>query len=169
MLRLCVRYEFVCKLGWAASSSVWLALSAESRTFVALKILTSQATAQVVGGHSPEYDVYKKIWSTNPNSSGFRHCFDCPTPFTAKSASGGHTCFVMDACSSLATLRLRGRNRFTVSAAKRTIKQVLLPSSRMQVCSHWSVYSSYACRSYLETSKIDNILVEITAASQICQ
>lgn len=42
------QYRLVRKLGWAANSAVWLALdqSAETTTFVALKILTSQATAQ---------------------------------------------------------------------------------------------------------------------------
>ncbi|KAM6497257.1 Protein kinase-like domain containing protein [Amanita muscaria] len=88
------QYEFIRKLGWAASSSVWLAL----------RILTSQATAQIVAGNSPEYDVFRKI-----------------------DAAGGHICFVTDALSSsLATLRPPGQNRFTVPTAKRIVKQVFL-------------------------------------------
>jgi serine/threonine protein kinase len=101
--------------------------SAETRTFVALKILTSQATARVVAGSSPEYDVYKKIMSTNPDNPGFNHCLTIRRCFITKSAAGGHICFVLDPLSSsLAELRPLGQNRFTVPTAKRIIKQVLL-------------------------------------------
>ncbi|EDQ99862.1 uncharacterized protein LACBIDRAFT_315201 [Laccaria bicolor S238N-H82] len=95
------QYQFVRKLGWAANSSVWLALdtSADTRTFVALKILTSQATAQVVRGLSPEYEVFRKI-----------------------DAADGHICFVTEALSSsLADFREPG-----LPIAKRITKQVPL-------------------------------------------
>ena len=101
--------------------------AAETRTLLAMKILTSQATAHVVAGHSPEYDVFRKIESTNPNSPGFNHCLTLRHCFTAKSAAGGHICFVTDALSSsLANLRPPGQNRFTLPIAKRITKQVLL-------------------------------------------
>ncbi|KAF8344584.1 hypothetical protein F5887DRAFT_866604, partial [Amanita rubescens] len=94
---------------------------------VAMKILTSQATANIVAGHSLEYDVFRKIQSANPNSPGFNHCLTLRHCFTAKSAAGGHICFVTDALSSsLANLRETGQNRFTLPIAKRITKQVLL-------------------------------------------
>lgn len=101
--------------------------SAETRNFVALKILTSQATAKVVAGNSPEYKVNLKIMSTNPSSPGFNHCLTIRGYFITKSAAGGHICFVMvPLSSSLADLRPPGQNQFTVPTAKRIIKQVLL-------------------------------------------
>jgi serine/threonine-protein kinase SRPK3 len=99
----------------------------ETRTFVALKILTSQATAKVVAGKSPEYEVYQKIKSTNPDNPGSNHCLSVRGCLITKSAAGGHICFVMDPLSlSLADLRPPGQNKFTVPTVKRIIKQVLL-------------------------------------------
>ncbi|EDR00175.1 uncharacterized protein LACBIDRAFT_314745 [Laccaria bicolor S238N-H82] len=106
-------YQLVCKLGWAANSSVWLALdhSADTRTFVALKILTLQASATIVGGHSPERDVFRKIESANPNSPGFNHCLALKRFFIANSAAGGHICFVTEPLSSsVANFRVPGQD-----------------------------------------------------------
>ncbi len=101
--------------------------SAETTTFVALKILTSQAAAQIVTGHSPEFDVFKKIETINPNSPGFSHCLTLRHCFTAKSPAGDHICFVTEPLSSsLANLRSSGQNRFPLPIARRIIKQVLL-------------------------------------------
>jgi serine/threonine protein kinase len=92
-----------------------------------MKILTAHATARVVKGVSLEYDAYRKVGSTNPNSPGFGHSLTLRHCFISDSAAGGHICFVTDVLSSsLASLRPRGQNRFTVAAAKRIIKQVLL-------------------------------------------
>jgi serine/threonine-protein kinase SRPK3 len=92
-----------------------------------MKILTTQATARIVAGHSPEYEVFRKIESANPNSPGFGHCLALRHCFTAKSAAGGHICFVTDALSSsLANLRAHEHGRFTLPIAKRITKQVLL-------------------------------------------
>ena len=92
-----------------------------------MKILTSQATAQIVAGRSPEYDVFRKIESANLDNPGFNHCLTLRHCFTAKSSAGGHICFVTDALSSsLANLRAPGQNRFTLPIAKRITKQVLL-------------------------------------------
>ncbi|KXN84497.1 Serine/threonine-protein kinase SRPK, partial [Leucoagaricus sp. SymC.cos] len=73
------QYQFVHKLGLAVSSSAWLALdnSVETRTFVVMKLLTAHATAQIALGHSPEYDVFRKV-----------------------DEAGGHICFVTEALSS---------------------------------------------------------------------
>jgi serine/threonine-protein kinase SRPK3 len=92
-----------------------------------MKILTSQATAHIVAGYSPEYEVFRKIEHTNPNSPGFNHCLTLRHCFTVNSATGGHICFVTDALSSsLADLRVPGQNPFTLPIAKRIIRQVLL-------------------------------------------
>ncbi|KXN85126.1 Serine/threonine-protein kinase SRPK [Leucoagaricus sp. SymC.cos] len=122
-------YQFVRKLGWAVSSSVWLALdkSAETRTFAAMKLLTAHATAQIALGHSPEYDVFHKVESTNPKSPGFNHYLTLQRCFTAESEAGSHICFVTEALSSsLANLQKPGQNRFPLPIAKRITKQVLL-------------------------------------------
>ncbi|KDR79389.1 hypothetical protein GALMADRAFT_62926 [Galerina marginata CBS 339.88] len=125
------QYHFARKLGWAGSSSVWLALdtSAKTRTYVAMKLLTTQATAQVVSGNSPEYDVYRKI-----------------------NAAGAHICFVTDTLStSLAALRPPEQNRFTVSIAKRITKQILLALD----------YLHRECGYIHTDLKSENILVDI--------
>ncbi|KXN83472.1 Serine/threonine-protein kinase SRPK [Leucoagaricus sp. SymC.cos] len=99
-------YWLVRKLGWASSSTVWLASdeSERPRKFVALKFLTSQATAQITHFGSPEFDVFLKI-----------------------NAAGHHTCFVTEALtSSLTNLREPGKNRFALPIAKRITRQVLL-------------------------------------------
>ncbi|KAJ3572328.1 hypothetical protein NP233_g3166 [Leucocoprinus birnbaumii] len=126
------QYQFVRKLGWAASSSVWLALdkSMETRSFVALKLLTSQATAQLALSSSPnhtEYHVFRKIKDTNPNSLGFNHCLTLKRWFTAQSEAGNHICFVTEPLSSsLHTIQQHEYNRFPLPVAKRITKQVLL-------------------------------------------
>ncbi|KXN84552.1 Protein kinase dsk1, partial [Leucoagaricus sp. SymC.cos] len=107
--------------------------SAETRTFVAMKILMSQATAQVVSSNSPEYDIYRKIESTNPNSSGFSHCLSLHQCFITKSMAGS--------C-----------NQFTVPTTKHIIKQVLLALD--YPCHEYG---------YIHTDLIsENILIEIS-------
>jgi serine/threonine-protein kinase SRPK3 len=102
-------------------------MSAKTRTYVALKILTSQATARIVLANSPESDVYRAVGTTNPEHPGFDHCLRLRRSLITKSAAGGHICFVTDVLSSgLATLRPPGQNRFPLPIAKRIIKQVLL-------------------------------------------
>ncbi|KXN80718.1 Protein kinase dsk1, partial [Leucoagaricus sp. SymC.cos] len=158
------QYQFVRKLslGWAVSSSVLLALdkSAETRTFVAIKLLTAHATAQIALGHSPGYDVFRKVESTNPKSPGFNHCLTLQRCFTASSEASGHICFVTEALSSsLANLQKPGQIRFPLSVAKRITKQVLLALD----------YLHSEC-GYIHTDlKADNILASILppANSQI--
>ena len=92
-----------------------------------MKFLTMNATARIVLNNAPEYDVHKKVASTNPNSPGFGHCLTVRDCFTIKGTTGSHICFVMDVLSSsLERLRPPGQNRFPVPVAKRIIKQVLL-------------------------------------------
>lgn len=99
----------------------------ETRTFVSMKLLTAYATAQIALGHSLEYDVFRKVESTNPKSPGFNRCLTLQRCFTAESEAGGHICFVTEALSSsLANLQKPGQNRFPLSIAKRITKQVLL-------------------------------------------
>ncbi|KAF7761326.1 hypothetical protein Agabi119p4_10735 [Agaricus bisporus var. burnettii] len=123
------QYQFVRKLGWAGSSSVWLALNKElkTRTFVSIKLLTGQASARIAMGYSPEYDVFRKVEHTNPQSPGFKHCLTLQHCFTAESEAGQHICFVTEPLSSsLANLQEPGQNRYPLPVAKRIIKQVLL-------------------------------------------
>ncbi|KAF9783967.1 kinase-like domain-containing protein [Thelephora terrestris] len=154
------QYRFVRKLGWASTSSVWLALdpSAATRTYVAIKILTSQATARIALAKAPEYDVFRKIETADPKHPGFNHCLTLRRCFTAKSPAGTHLCFVTDALSlSLATLRPPGQNRFDLPIAKRIIKQVLLALD----------YLHRECK-YIHTDlKSENILVTIPDTTRI--
>lgn len=130
--------------------------SADTTTYVAIKILTLYATARIVNGVSPEYKVFRKIKDANPNSPGFNHCLSLRDVIVVDNDAGaaGHICFVTDPLSStLSGLRPRGKNRFPIPIAKRIIKQVLLAldylhrecgyihTGRYNSCSH-----SYTCR-----------------------
>ncbi|EDR03874.1 uncharacterized protein LACBIDRAFT_331109 [Laccaria bicolor S238N-H82] len=151
-------YQLVRKLGWAANSSVWLALdhSADTRTFVALKILTSQASATIVGGHSPERDVFRKIESANPNSPGFNHCLTLQRCFIASSAAGGHICFATEPLSSsVANFRVPGQDWLALPIAKRITKQVLLALD----------YLHREC-GYIHTAKLFELLTNLSLFGQ---
>ena len=134
-----------------------------------MKILTSQAAARVATGFSPEYDVYRKVESTNPDSPGFNHCLTIRDCFLSNSGAGDHICFVMDPLSlSLATLRPPGQNRFTVPTAKRIIKQVLLALDYLhRECGYIHTGESICVTVLVPTDdpyqdvKSDNILVTI--------
>lgn len=149
------RYELVRKLGWARSSTVWLAIDthADVKTYVAIKILTAFATKMTP---SEEYEVFTKNGSADPGHPGFQHCLVLRDHFLTASTAGDHKCFVMDVLGScLKTLRPPDRKTFTVPVAKRIIKQLLLALH----------YLHREC-GYVHTDvKSDNVLVKLPKMS----
>ncbi|KAJ3563528.1 hypothetical protein NP233_g8883 [Leucocoprinus birnbaumii] len=95
-------YQYVRKLGWATSSTVWLVLdkSKTPRKFFAMKLLTSQASVQVAMDRCIKFDVYRKIGAANADSPGAKHCLHLLRSFTLFNPHGVHSCFVTDALSS---------------------------------------------------------------------
>lgn len=149
------RYELVRKLGWARSSTVWLAIDthADVKTYVAIKILTADATKMFP---SEEYEVFTKIGSADPGHPGFQHCLVLRDHFLTTSPAGDHMCFVTDVLGScLKTLRPPDRKTFTVPVAKRIIRQLLLALD----------YLHHEC-GYVHTDvKSDNVLVKLPKMS----
>ncbi|KAG1782670.1 kinase-like domain-containing protein [Suillus placidus] len=131
------RYEIVRKLGWAGSSSVWLCIdtAAPHKTYVAIKMLTAFATACEVFGGLTEYTVFKHIELVAPHHPGFPHCLTMHDSFMAHTSAGRHLCFVTDVLGpNMRTLRSAQPNyRFSVSIAKRIIKQILLAINYLHV------------------------------------
>ncbi|KAI6027143.1 kinase-like domain-containing protein [Pisolithus marmoratus] len=152
------RYELVRKLGWARSSTVWLATDTQAnvKAYVAIKILTACATRMIKEDLSEEYKVFMKIESTAPDHPGFQHCLALRDHFLISSMAGDHSCFVTDVLGScLKTWRPPGRRTFTVPIAKRIIKQLLL-----------ALYYLHDECGYIHTDiKSDNVLVQIPKMS----
>lgn len=92
-----------------------------------MKFLTAQASARIALGNSPEYEVFRKVESTNPQNPGYNHCLIVKHTFLANSEAGQSICFVTEPLSaSLMDLQKPGQNRYPLSVSKRIIKQVLL-------------------------------------------
>ncbi|CCM06689.1 uncharacterized protein FIBRA_08976 [Fibroporia radiculosa] len=141
--------EIVRKLGWGGYSNVWLAtphkyattssplvffdLITHSRKdyrskYVAVKVMTVNATAGAVYGHMNEVKSLRLVTSKNPDHPGYKHCVTVEDLFIEKGKYGPHYCLVtqvhgrhMDALQS----DLQDHH-FSVSATKRIIKQTLL-------------------------------------------
>ncbi|KAI0824915.1 kinase-like domain-containing protein [Trametes gibbosa] len=132
--RLCDgRYGIVRKLGWGQYSSVWLARDFKEQVFVALKILTCEATLAMTPGpdqRTDELRMLKKAASAQPAHRGFRHVLQYHESFEFEGPLGAHRCIVTEVLGfSLAhvrNMREDGDRRVPVDIVKRVVRQVLL-------------------------------------------
>ncbi|XP_006455847.1 hypothetical protein AGABI2DRAFT_121767 [Agaricus bisporus var. bisporus H97] len=123
-------FHLVRKLGWSNSCSVWLGIDtlAPTLTYAALKIMTKRASIDIHVSPlvPPDIEIYKRTSQLRLHP-GFNHCATLQWHLATTSGLGRHVCYVTEVLSSsLANLRPRGQNRFTLPIAKRIIKQVLL-------------------------------------------
>ncbi|KAH7905119.1 kinase-like domain-containing protein [Hygrophoropsis aurantiaca] len=154
------KLEIVRKLGWAGYSSVWLARThknAYPAKYVAVKVLTVNATAGVIYDKLYEHKALKIIKKANPNHPGYKHCLHLRDSFIAKSCHGPHLCFVTDVLGwdmvALRGLQANGR-AFPVGLAKRIVKQTLLALD----------YLHRECNLVHTDVKPDNVLVSVAQA-----
>ncbi|KAF8478755.1 kinase-like domain-containing protein [Gautieria morchelliformis] len=127
------KFEIVRKLGWATNSSVWLARTLGSpypTKYVAVKVLTVNATLCVVDGYIPdERKNLNAIQAAKRSHPGYKHCLQLYDVFIEKSYHGPHICFVTNVLGShMNSLRRRQLNghAFPAATAKRIVKQTLL-------------------------------------------
>jgi serine/threonine-protein kinase SRPK3 len=96
--------------------------------YVAIKVLTVNATAGVLNNHTKEINNIKLITSTNPQHPGHKHCLTLRSAFLATSKHGPHICAVTDVLGSdLRQLQsIQPGGVFSVPVVKRIVKQTLL-------------------------------------------
>ncbi|KAG1814958.1 kinase-like domain-containing protein [Suillus variegatus] len=126
------KLQIVRKLGWAGNSNVWLARTlgnAYPAKYVAVKVLTVNATAGMVKGFLREVDSLRTIKTANPNHPGYQHCLHLYDVIVEKSRHGPHICIVTNILGanmiSLRRLQSNG-HAFPVAVTKRIVKQTLL-------------------------------------------
>ncbi|KAG1901461.1 kinase-like domain-containing protein [Suillus fuscotomentosus] len=118
------KLQIVRKLGWAGNSNVWLARTlgnAYPAKYVAVKVLTVNATAGVVKGFLREVDSLGTIKTANPNHPGHQHCLHLYDVIVEKSRHGPHICIVTNILGANMI-----RHAFPVAVTKRIVKQTLL-------------------------------------------
>ncbi|KAI9841786.1 MAG: hypothetical protein M1837_000380 [Sclerophora amabilis] len=92
------RYKVLTKLGWGASSTVWLAQDTrkwwcQSNRYVALKIAVSDFIDEDAAKH--ELDISQRL-VTNPSHIGFQFVRTVLDSFEATGPHGTHTCLVFE-------------------------------------------------------------------------
>ncbi|KDQ24645.1 hypothetical protein PLEOSDRAFT_33228 [Pleurotus ostreatus PC15] len=126
------RYCIVRKLGWGQYSSVWLAKDRGEDRFVALKILTCEATKALSSDEnqrSDEQRMLEKIATAEPSHRGFSHSLAYFGSFDFNGPHGLHRCIVTEVLGySIDYLRKLNDTdrRVAPSIVKRVVKQVLL-------------------------------------------
>ncbi|KAG1790374.1 kinase-like domain-containing protein [Suillus variegatus] len=127
------RLEIVRKLGWAGYSSVWLARTLGTKypaKYVAVKVLTANATAGVLAGSLGEVDSLRTVKTANPAHPGYRHCLHLYDTIGERSSHGPHICIVTNVLganvTSLRTLQPNLCGAFPLAIAKCVVKQTLL-------------------------------------------
>jgi serine/threonine-protein kinase SRPK3 len=96
--------------------------------YVAIKVLTVNATAGVLYNHTEEVKNIELVTSANPQHPGYKHCLALQSTFITKSKHGPHMCLVTDALGSdlFQLRRLQPARGFPVPVVKRIVKQTLL-------------------------------------------
>ena len=146
--------------------------TAPHKTYVAVKVLSANATGCIVSGLSAEYEVFKRIKSANPRHPGLAHCLSIRHCFILRSSAGGHICFATDVLGpNMITLRSAQPNQtFPVSVAKRIIRQILLSVDYLH-CEFGYIHTGNLCcvlvrwpgrlRNYVLDIKADNVLASL--------
>lgn len=155
--------EIVRKLGWAGYSSVWLARTLKNSypvQYVAVKVLTVNATAGVVRGLLGEVDALRAIKKTNPRHPGYKHCMVIYDTFIAKSHHGPHICIVTDVfgpdLTYIRSFLPAQRRFFPLALTQRIIKQTLLALD----------YLHRECKLVHTDVKPDNVLISLKDPSE---
>jgi len=95
--------------------------------YVAVKVLTVNATAGVLNGFLGEVDSLKTIKMANSDHPGYKHCLHLYDAISDKSEHGPHICLVTNILGaniiSLRRLQTNGHGAFPVAVAKRIVKQ----------------------------------------------
>ncbi|KAJ7457230.1 kinase-like protein [Mycena galericulata] len=85
------RYKIVRKLGWGMNSSIWLVWEQQSKSYLALKILTGNCTQWVEKGMCWEREALLRV--SSPPHENCLHLQDS-FPSSGKGSSGSHLCLV---------------------------------------------------------------------------
>ncbi|KAK7051379.1 hypothetical protein VNI00_004879 [Paramarasmius palmivorus] len=122
------RFSIVRKLGWGNYASVWLAKDNKEQHFVALKILTREATESMQVPGSDELRMLEKIASAQPNHRGFKHNLLLHGSFELRGPQGTHLCIFTEVLvSSVNHVReSNGSHLPSLASTKRLTKQLLL-------------------------------------------
>ncbi|KAG8784067.1 hypothetical protein FRC12_018996 [Ceratobasidium sp. 428] len=121
------RYCIVRKLGWGAFSTVWLVRDFKLERYVALKIMTREATSRIESGKSDEIAMLEKIASADPLHKGRRHLLEYHEMFKISDPKGAHQCIVTEVLgASIENLRLKNKRRLPVGLVKTVLRQTLL-------------------------------------------
>ncbi|KIJ53603.1 hypothetical protein M422DRAFT_73895 [Sphaerobolus stellatus SS14] len=122
------RYCIVRKLGWGQYSSVWLARDKDNDRFVALKILTCEATKAKADNLSDELGLLQTISTSKPAHRGYRHTLLYYDTFIFKGPHGEHQCIVTEVLGfSLNYVRNMREDRSVLpSTVKHIVKQILM-------------------------------------------
>jgi serine/threonine-protein kinase SRPK3 len=129
--------------------------------YVAIKVLTVNATAGVLNNHTKEINNIKLITSTNPQHPGHKHCLTLRSAFLATSKHGPHICAVTDVLGSdLRQLQsIQPGGVFSVPVVKRIVKQTLLALD----------YLHSECKLVHTDVKPDNTMVSLANADAAIQ
>ncbi|KAF5008976.1 hypothetical protein FDECE_4772 [Fusarium decemcellulare] len=169
------RYKILCKLGYGAYSTVWLASDSLAKRHVALKFLTADSY-----GHQQdtfEIDILKKIKAKGEVTTGSQHLLGLLDNFEHVGPNGKHVCLAFKAMGPDMSnfRRLFPSARIPVPLMKSISRQLLLALSFLhdtcQVIHSGPFLPSYAAdmQTLIRASDIkpQNILIETAEINEM--
>ncbi|CAE6518844.1 unnamed protein product [Rhizoctonia solani] len=122
------RFIIMRKLGWGMYSSVWLAQDVKSERYVAIKILTCEATKAIERQNSDEIAMLQKITKADRSHAGSRHVVEFYETFDMTGPHGLHRCIVTEPLGfNIDHLRRElGDARLSLPLVKIITRQILL-------------------------------------------